>query len=132
LGPCRKRAGASDSGVGTGLPQFSLDQLFFLHTGLILSAAYLSVREHLVLRPASIGRAWIATNTYAAIAGRLNWKLGTNFGFLARTPVNPSILVYLGPWPHYFIVCEGVAPVLFSACSRCARREGCRAPVETA
>lgn len=113
-------------------PSFRWISFFLLHIGLILSALYLSVRDHFILPPASIGRAWIATNIYAVIAGLLNWKLGTNFGFLARKPTNPSILDYLGPWPYYIIVCEGVALVLFSACYCCARWAGRRAPEETA
>ena len=57
----------------------------------------------------------------AAIAGLLNWQLGTNFGFLARKPVHPSILDYLGPWPYYILVCEGLAPALFGLCYGVAR-----------
>lgn len=113
-------------------PSFRWISFFLLHLGLILSAVYLSVRGHLVLCPASIGRAWISTNIYAAIAGLLNWKLGTNFGFLARKPVNPSILDYLGPWPYYIIACEGIALVLFSTSYCCARWAGRRAPDEIA
>jgi hypothetical integral membrane protein (TIGR02206 family) len=107
--------------LAQAFPSFRWISFFLLHIGLILAAVYLSVRGHLVLRPASISRAWIATNTYAAIAGLLNWKLGTNFGFVARKPVNPSILDYLGPWPYYILACEGIALALFSLCHGFAR-----------
>jgi hypothetical integral membrane protein (TIGR02206 family) len=94
---------------------------FLLHLGVVLSAVYLVVRGHLVLRSASVGRAWCATNAYAVVAGILNWQLGANFGFLARKPVNPSILDYLGPWPYYILACEGIALALFGLCYGFAR-----------
>jgi len=107
--------------LAQAFPSFRWISFFLLHLGLILAAVYLSVRGHLVLHPASISRAWIATNIYAAIAGLLNWKLGTNFGFLARKPVNPSILDYLGSWPYYILACEGIGLALFSLCYGFAR-----------
>lgn len=118
--------------LAQAFPSFRWISFFLLHLGLILAAIYLSVRGHLALRPASIGRAWMVTNIYAAVAGILNWRLGTNFGFLARKPVNPSILDYFGPWPYYVIVCEGVALVLFSLCYGCARWAAHRALKEVA
>ena len=102
-------------------PSFRWISFFLLHLGLILGAIYLAVREHLTLRPASVGRAWFATNVYAAVAGLLNWQLGANFGFLARKPANPSILDYLGPWPYYILACEGIALALFTLCYGFAR-----------
>jgi uncharacterized membrane protein YwaF len=36
-------------------------------------------------------------------AGLVNWALGTNFGFLAHKPVNPSLLDAMGPWPFYIL-----------------------------
>lgn len=102
-------------------PSFRWISFFLLHLGLILSAIYLTVREHLILRPASVGRAWIATNAYAAVAGLLNWQVGANFGFLARKPPNPSLLDYLGPWPYYILACEGIALALFALCYGFAR-----------
>jgi hypothetical integral membrane protein (TIGR02206 family) len=106
-------------------PSFRWISFFLLHLGLIVGAVYLPVRGHLVLRPASIGRAWLATNIYAAVAGFFNWQLGANFGFLVRKPANPSLLDYLGPWPYYLFACEGIALGLFALCyalARCAER----------
>ncbi|OGB92996.1 MAG: hypothetical protein A2Z31_07800 [candidate division NC10 bacterium RBG_16_65_8] len=107
--------------LAQAFPSFRWISFFLLHCGVMLSAVYLAVRGHLVLRPASIRRAWFATNAYAAVAGFLNWQLGANFGFLARKPVNPSILDYLGPWPYYILACEGIALALFALCYGFAR-----------
>lgn len=107
--------------LAQGFPSFRWISFFLLHGGVVLAALYLPVRGHLILRPASVGRAWYATNAYAAVAGLLNWTLGANFGFLARKPVNPSILDYLGPWPYYIVACEGIALALFGLCYGFAR-----------
>jgi hypothetical integral membrane protein (TIGR02206 family) len=102
-------------------PSFRWISFFLLHGGVVLGAVYFPVRGHLVLRPASVGRAWCATNAYAVVAGILNWQLGANFGFLARKPVNPSILDFLGPWPYYILACAGIALALFGLCYGFAR-----------
>jgi uncharacterized membrane protein YwaF len=43
----------------------------------------------------------------------VNTWLGTNFGFAARKPVNPSLLDHMGPWPIYLIWIEVLGLVLF-------------------
>jgi len=107
--------------LSDGFPSFRWISFFLLHGGVVLSSLYLMVRGYLVLRLASVGRAWLATNAYAVAAGFLNWQLGTNYGFLVRKPVNPSILDYLGPWPYYILACEGIALSLFLLCYVFAR-----------
>ncbi len=42
----------------------------------------------------------------------VNFLLGTNFGFLARKPDNPSLLDHLGPWPWYILSLQLVALLL--------------------
>jgi uncharacterized membrane protein YwaF len=44
----------------------------------------------------------------------INAWLGTNFGFTAHKPVNPSLLDHMGPWPYYLLGMQGMAVVLFS------------------
>ena len=44
----------------------------------------------------------------------VNFWLGTNFGFAARKPVNPSLLDHMGPWPLYLLWMQVLAAVLFS------------------
>ncbi len=58
--------------------------------------------------------AWLWTLLYAALAFCVNLALGTNFGFLARKPVNPSLLDHLGPWPVYLLWMAFIAFLCFS------------------
>ena len=78
-----------------------------------MSAMYLMAAGHLHLTMSSIWRAWLVTNGYAAVVAAANWMLGTNFGYLAAKPTQPSVLDYLGPWPWYILGMEVLALVLF-------------------
>src|SRR5699024_451776 len=44
-------------------------------------------------------RALLWGNLYIAAILPLNALLDTNFGFLSRKPLTPSLLDFLGPWP---------------------------------
>ena len=61
----------------------------------------------------SPARALIWVNFYLICAGILNFMLGTNFGFVAHPPENPSLIDHLGPWPFYLISFEVIAGILF-------------------
>lgn len=50
---------------------------------------------------------------YLMVAGLANWTLGTNFGFVAGPPPNPSLIDHLGPWPWYLISMQVIGLVLF-------------------
>jgi hypothetical integral membrane protein (TIGR02206 family) len=53
-------------------------------------------------------------NVYLVVAMAVNAWLGTNFGFAARKPENPSLLDHMGPWPVYLIWMQVLAGVFFS------------------
>ena len=74
---------------------------------------YLAVTGRVAPRHRSVWRAWLVTNGYAAMAGILNWAWGTNYGYLARKPLQPSLLDHLGPWPLYVVGMEAVALASF-------------------
>ncbi|MFM2220906.1 MAG: hypothetical protein RLZZ553_654 [Verrucomicrobiota bacterium] len=57
--------------------------------------------------------AFLCVNIYLVVAGALNMGLGTNFGFVAHPPENPSLIDHLGPWPFYLIWFEVIAWILF-------------------
>ncbi|WP_367874286.1 TIGR02206 family membrane protein [Luteolibacter sp. Populi] len=59
-------------------------------------------------------RALLWGNAYLLIAMAVNLWLGTNFGFAAHKPVNPSLLDHLGPWPVYLIWMQVLAGLFFS------------------
>ncbi len=57
---------------------------------------------------------WLWSNAYLLLSMGVNAWLGTNFGFTARKPVNPSLLDHMGPWPVYLLWMQLLAAVLFS------------------
>lgn len=57
--------------------------------------------------------AFLWLNAYVALIIPVNATLGTNFGFLARKPTNPSLLDHLGPHPLYILFLELIALVAF-------------------
>ncbi|MGI8603803.1 MAG: TIGR02206 family membrane protein [Verrucomicrobiales bacterium] len=93
-------------------PAFLL--FFWLHGGIVLTAAYLVAGAGLWPRPGAVRRVFIWTVGYAALAGMVNWLLGTNYGFLAAPPPTPSLIDVLGPWPWYVLSLVGLALCLFS------------------
>ena len=99
-----------------GFPSYPWLQFFLGHVGLVLSAVYLASSGRVRLRSASVWRVWAITNVYVVVIGLVNWRLGTNFGYLAAKPSQPSVLDYLGPWPYYLIGMEAIGLALFFAC----------------
>lgn len=105
-----------------GFPSLRWLTFFGAHGGVVIGAVYLLVRGRLRLTAASVWRVWGISNGYLAIAGGLNWWLGTNYGYLARKPAQPSLLDYLGPWPYYLLSMELVALALFAMVARLAQQ----------
>lgn len=82
-------------------PSYWWMQFFLGHCGVVLSAVYLAVTGRVQPTVRSVWRVFGWTNLYAALAGLINWAAGTNFGYLAHKPMQPSLLDHLGPWPYY-------------------------------
>ena len=90
---------------------------FFLdHVGIVLGVVYLAASGRIHPTQRSVWRVWGWRNGYAVVAGLANWIWGTNYGFLARKPAQPSLLDYFGPWPVYIIGLEAAALVSFALC----------------
>jgi len=99
-----------------GFPSYGWAKFFLSHCGVVLSAVYLMVRGRLSLTTGSVWRVWLISNVYIAIVGLVNWRLGTNFSYLAAKPAHPSLLDYLGPWPYYILSGEVIMLGLFFLC----------------
>jgi len=104
-------------------------QFFFGHCGVVLCAVYLAVTGRVQPTGRSVWRVFGWTNLYAVIIGLINWAAGTNFGYLAHKPMQPSLLDHLGPWPYYIGGMELIALAsfyLYYAPFPLARRTGQR------
>lgn len=98
-----------------GFPDYWWIKFFVGHVGVVLSVVYLAATGRVTATHRSIWRVWAWSNAYAAAAGLLNWGFGTNYGYLARKPVQPSLLDYFGPWPWYILAIEILALASFYA-----------------
>jgi hypothetical integral membrane protein (TIGR02206 family) len=103
--------------ISVGFPHPAFTAFFVHHFAIVGAALYLPI-----VRGWRCGRPWwrgpltalMWANLYLLLAMAVNAWLGTNFGFAARKPVNPSLLDHLGPWPWYLIGMQALAVVLFS------------------
>jgi len=94
-------------------PSFTTVQFFVAH-GLIVAGALFLVWSGLAQpRPGSIGRAMQALNLFAVFVGTFDFIFNTNYMYLRAKPLNASLLNFLGPWPWYILVAEGVALFVF-------------------
>lgn len=91
---------------------------FFVHHFVVIAAAlYFPVvdgwrAESPWWKSPMVAFGWL--NVYVLVALTANALLGTNFGFLAHKPLNPSLLDHLGPHPWYIAVLEGIALLFFA------------------
>ena len=94
-------------------PTYWWAKFFLGHCGIVLAVVYLAVSGRVRPTAWSIWRVWGWTNVYAIVAGLINWAAGTNLGYLAHKPAQPSALTWLGPWPWYIMGMELVALASF-------------------
>ncbi|MBI2103956.1 MAG: TIGR02206 family membrane protein [Candidatus Omnitrophica bacterium] len=102
--------------LARGFPDYWWLKFFLTHGGIVLSAVYLAVTGRVAPTHRSVWRAWLLTNGYACAAGLINWGFGTNYGYLARKPSQPSLLDAFGPWPWYLLAMEAAALALLYLC----------------
>lgn len=99
--------------LGGGLTLTRFWTFFALHGGSVAGILFLLWSGLFRPRPGSAGRALIVLNAYAGAIAVFNGVFGTNYLYLCRKPVNPSLFDFLGPWPWYLFFCELLAGVLF-------------------
>jgi hypothetical integral membrane protein (TIGR02206 family) len=92
-----------DLNVGPGSLAF---WLFWLHHALIVgTAAYLVVVRRFRPTIGDLRTAVIGGLGYVAVVFPLDFVLNANYGYLGRrTPDQPTLLDYLGPWPWRVLV----------------------------
>ena len=94
-------------------PQFLI--FFGFHAGVVASAWVLAAGSGMRPRPRAAWRIFLITNAYAAGVALVNLWLGTNYMFLRQKPATPTLLDWLGPWPWYIVVGDGLALAVFLA-----------------
>ena len=80
---------------------------------MVCGAVYLAVTDRVRPTIRSVWYVFGVSNVYVLVAGLLNGICGTNYGYLAHKPGQPSLLDYFGSWPHYIGVMEIAALGLF-------------------
>jgi hypothetical integral membrane protein (TIGR02206 family) len=107
--------GLATPALSVGFPHALFFTFFLHHFAVVAAALYLPlVRGWRPRGPwwRDPAIAWAGSIAYAVLAGLINWLLGTNLGFLAHKPANPSLLDAMGPWPVYIGV-EAVIAIVF-------------------
>ncbi len=97
-----------------GFPHPRCVLFFAAHCGIVVGALFLVWGGGMRPRPGSVGRVLLWTNLYGTIALAANLCLGTNYGYILRKPLQPSLLDHLGPWPWYLLSLELLALLLFT------------------
>lgn len=103
--------------ITVGFPHPAYISFFVHHFAVVGAALYLPlVLGWRASRPWWRGplTALLWANAYLLLSMAVNAWLGTNFGFTARKPTNPSLLDHLGPWPIYLLAMQALASILFS------------------
>ena len=103
--------------VAYGFPHPVFLPFFWHHFAIVGAALYLPLG--LGWRPRrplarTVIRVLLWSEVYLLTMIPMNFLLGTNFGFLARKPDNPSLLDHLGPWPWYILSLQVVGIVLLT------------------
>lgn len=96
-----------------GYPHYRFFQFFISHGTLIFASLYMTWIGGMRPTHRSIWKSIGITNVYLVIIAGFNYLTGGNYLFICYKPVNGSIIDFMGPWPWYILVLEGVAIVSF-------------------
>lgn len=96
-----------------GYPHFTFFKYWIVHGGLVIYAVYITAVFQLRPTRQSIFRAFGYLQGYAVFVLCVDLLLRANYMYLLGKPPTASPLDFLGPWPWYLLVSEGVALALF-------------------
>jgi len=108
--------GIATPAIDVGYPHPAFFSFFIHHFAVVGAGLYLPIvsgwrADKPWWRTPLVAFGWL--NVYMVVAVVANRLLDTNFGFLARKPVNPSLLDHLGPYPTYIFWLEVIALTMF-------------------
>lgn len=84
-----------------GFPHVKFWTAMISHGLLFTAPLYMTLVEGFRPTWGSILTVAAGTLVYAALVAAINWRLGSNYMYLARPPDTPSLIDRLGPWPWY-------------------------------
>ncbi len=96
-----------------GFPQFRFLQFFIDHMLLIISPLILIIFYQFNITFRSLLRSFMTLNGIALMVFIINKLVSANYMFLMEKPQGASLLDFLGPYPYYIFVLEGVTFLLF-------------------
>jgi len=96
-----------------GFPHFTFLKYFAVHGGLVVFAVYATTVYGLRPNWRSLWRAFFALQIYAVLLFGINLLLGANYAYLMGKPPTASAFDYLGAYPWYLLVTEGLVLVMF-------------------
>ncbi len=96
-----------------GFPNYIFIKYWFVHAGLVVYAVYITAVFNYYPTLQSIWKAFLVLQLYVGFVFGANLLLGSNYVYVLGRPPTASILDYLGPWPWYLLVVEGMALVVF-------------------
>jgi len=96
-----------------GYPHLRFFQVIISHGAIVAAAAYMTVVEGYRPYWTSLLHVLVGANLYLLLVGLINWRLGSNYLFIAHKPETPSLIDLLGPWPWYILSIEVFSFVVF-------------------
>lgn len=97
-----------------GFPHYTFVKYWLVHGGLVVFAVYATVVFGIRPTWKSLWRAFMLLQVYVVSLFGINLLLGSNYAYLMGKPPTASALDYLGPYPWYLLVSEGLAVVFFT------------------
>jgi hypothetical integral membrane protein (TIGR02206 family) len=99
--------------LGQSFPSIFYFTFFTTHSGAVVAAILLVFGLGMTPRRGAVGRVYVATAAFAALAGVGDLLTGGNYMFLREKPGRASLLDLMGPWPWYIAAAALLALALY-------------------
>ena len=99
--------------ITESFPHFNFINYFLSHGGIITCVLFMVIIENYKVNLKSVFRVFLITNIYMLFIAGVNLILKSNYLYICRKPVNPTLMDLLGPWPWYVLSLEGVSITVF-------------------
>ncbi|MDO9546008.1 MAG: TIGR02206 family membrane protein [Pelolinea sp.] len=96
-----------------GFPHFRFFQTFISHGLLVTAAVYLTTVEGMRPTWRSMLRVIVFANVFMVVVFGVNSLIGSNYLYVNRKPLGPTLLDVLPEWPVYLIFMELIGFLMF-------------------